>query len=174
MRNLIPPKELSNKINCQGWVEMVFPSSWGSEENESFIASIAEALQVMVRQHFNFGPEDARRGRHMVGMIFWESITNAIIHGNQGKGTIITGIWLGEKGVIFGVKDEGKFFSKKEIKDKIERKEHISSTGDLAQHYGEGLGYIYEGGDILRVETEQNALFVLVSKEKLVSESETE
>ncbi len=81
---------------------------------------------------------------------------------------IIVGVYYGKEGVLFGIQDEGEFFSKKQTKKLIESRVKIESTGEEGC-LGIGLeGYIYKNSDKILVDTNQNTLFLAISKRKII------
>jgi hypothetical protein len=94
---------------------------------------------------------------------FWvlsELIKNTFEHGNIHKNEALAwvGYWITTEGIVFGVKDEGDFYSKKETLEKFDLRERFLSTKELAS--GHGIKGCYRRGDFMKVCTEQNAFFI--------------
>jgi anti-sigma regulatory factor (Ser/Thr protein kinase) len=93
------------------------------------------------------------------GVSISELIKNTFEHGNKDKVESIAhfGYWLNIQGIIIGIKDEGEFYSRPEIFEKIQQKGWFASTKE--EPSGRGIEGLYGDSDFLYVAPEQNALF---------------
>lgn len=176
---LKPPKELLDFIQYgidpegalghtpgEYWMEIKLPTF----EDVGGYAHIISGLLSSLSEFYRLPFDPKRMNGQLIGETFVEALSNAAIHGNRKDKTknIILGVWYGRKGIFFGVRDEGDFFSKDSTKKLIESRTEISSTGGK-ESFGIGLrDYIYEDADKIFVDTEQNTLFVAISKKKFI------
>jgi len=179
---LKPPKELLDfiqyGIDPEGalghfpgkyWMEIKLPTFEDTGGYAHVLTGVFGSMKDFYRLSFD---EDNKRKMtpQFIGMVLVESLSNAAIHGNKKDKTknVVLGIWYGKEGVLFGVRDEGDFFSKDSTKKLIESRTEIPSTGGK-ESFGIGLrDYIYKDADKIFVDTNQNTLFLAISKEKFV------
>jgi len=165
---LAPPVELLVKIEYQDkWVEITLPTHIDSEEHQayySYYGYILRGLLSSIEEHFLLGFDQRILNSQLIGMAIWETIKNGVKHGNRfdPKKIIKLGIWYGKVGIIFCCQDEGLFYSLKETKEKIEKRESIPTSKVDEECCGFGMNSIYECDEI-RVDIQQNTIFLLFS-----------
>ena len=184
---LEPPKELLDFIQYgvdpegapghfpgKYWMEIKLPTFEDTGGYAHTISGIFGSLKDFYRLPFlsdNKIPKGNKvMNGQLIGATFVEDLSNAAIHGNAKEKTknIILGVWYGKEGLLLGVRDEGDFFSKDLTKKLIESRTQIHSTGG-EESFGIGLmNYIYKDADKIFVDTNQNTLFLAISKEKFV------
>lgn len=127
------PQRLLKKIGFNGFfVAIDFPTF--RQDGRKSELSVIEMVSAFLDQWF--GPNEPP----FALLIFIEALENAAEHGNRYDPSkmITVGIWVGEMGVLFGVKDEGDFFKREEIKSKIWQRRTIPSSRPT-QDGGAGL-----------------------------------
>lgn len=135
------PEELIEVIRFQGiCAEISFPTF--SEDSDDFDIILRIAFTVF-ESYFEKGKPSYARP------ILAEAIMNAAEHGNQWNRNkkISVGIWIGEKGVLFGIKDEGDFFRQESTQQTIKRRKRFPSTAK-ERRGGFGMLEIYHAHDI--------------------------
>jgi len=136
------PKRLLNIIEFEGTcVEMSFPT-FGEDPPTDCKKVLWMVFDILTRC---FGEEKPFYARS----IFVEALMNAAEHGNQWdcQKKILAGIWIGKKGVLFGVKDEGDFFTKESTREMIRRRRLFPSTAKI-RCGGVGMLGIYQASNI--------------------------
>ena len=132
---LDPPKRLLDAIEFNGLsIELRFPTF--DKSSQKRILAILELMSGIFEECFG----DASKP-FLAKHIFIEVLTNAAGHGNQWDPNkdIVVGLWIGEKGVLFGVLDEGDFFKKQSTIEKIKKRKPFSST---RKEEGGGVGIV--------------------------------
>lgn len=73
--------------------------------------------------------------QQVVSNIFHEHTINSIEHGNKydSEKYVTACCWMGEKGILFGIRDEGDFYKKSLTKERLEARKGFSST---RSHFG--------------------------------------
>jgi len=185
---LKPPKELLDfiqyGIDPEGtpghtpgkyWMEIKLPTFADTGGYAHIVSGILGSLRDFYRLPFysdnrKYGIDDNKRmNTQLIGETFVEALSNAAIHGNKKEKTknIILGVWYGKEGILLGVRDEGDFFSKALTKNLIESRTEIPSTSG-EYPFGYGVSDLYKDADKIFVDTEQNTLFVAISKKKFI------
>src|SRR3989344_1254249 len=162
---LNPPAAFLEKIGFDGtWLEITLPT-FGDTSHYAFLPPV---LFGLVCNHFKIGFDDRRLNTQRLGEVV-EAVMNAAEHGNRlvTEKFVKLDIWLGPKGALFAVRDEGDFFKSPFTKEAIESRIRLLSTKDNPS--GFGLDHIYDSADDLRVVTGENALYLLVLAESVVS-----
>lgn len=125
---LNPPKELLGAIRFRGLcIEMCFPT-FGKSSDSDKVKDILALVSGLFKLCFGDETEPYRARE-----IFIEILNNAVEHGNQWdcNKNIVLGVWIGKKGVLFGVLDEGDFFKQESTKKAIEKRKPIPSTSKM-------------------------------------------
>ncbi len=101
-----------------------------------------------------------------------EAFKNCYDHGPKDK-NIITGLFLGNKGICYGFCDGGNYFKNEKIKyqyeNKIEVTEFDSKT--LKNNINDQCGvneFIYPNSDLIEVDSEKGVLYCVQLKENIV------
>ena len=160
----VDPEKALGHVPGRYWLEMKLSTF----EDTGGYAHIASGILASVGEFYR---KISHKGGAIIGEVFIEAISNAAFHGNKKDKlkNIIVGVWYGKKGILFGIRDEGEFFSKEQTKKLIESRTQIDSTGG-EKCFGIGLeGYIYKDADKIFVDTSQNTLFLAISKEKFTA-----
>ena len=79
------------------------------------------------------------------------------------------GLFMSEKAVCFGVRDEGGYFEDDGVRKIWENKEKVESSVEISEDgFGRGLGQpvIYHYSDAIRVDTEKGIIYCLVNVDK--------
>jgi hypothetical protein len=156
------PKRFLNKIDYNGFfVISNFPTFSNRKDRRSIIDMVFAFLDQW------FGPKEPPLARQ----IFLEALENATEHGNKSDPSkkIIIGIWIGESGVLFGIKDEGDFFENNDVKYKIRRRCKIPSSRPPSDGGGAGLKLGVYRSDCLGV---QNGTLFFAVLTSYIKESE--
>ena len=137
-KSLVPPDEMLSKIQSEetefSFLLFAVPTPGREKipgtnkyEMEEWIAFVFSALRKYYSSKFGQSKEF---NSQFAGEIFGEALFNAVGHGNRFHPEKLTklGVWLGSKGTIFAIEDEGNFFKDESIKNKILSRSHIKST----------------------------------------------
>lgn len=179
---LKPPKELLDYIQYgidpvvkgphspgKYWMEIKLPTFSDGGGYAHVVEGIFSSLKEFYRLTFD---EERKLDCQILGETFGEALENAVYHGNKSDETknIILGCWYGKEGLVFGIRDEGNFYSQKSTKEKIESRITFPSTPQADGKKGAGIGLesMFEATDKIFVDTNQNTLFLAISKEKFI------
>lgn len=167
-----PPDDLLEKIGFDDksgrTIEMVFstfppfkPDCYCTENIIDIVSSLIAAYYVHLPPNHTLDEFNSKLNAISLLGPSMEALTNAMEHGNKYNPAkkMILGIWLGEKGIIFAIKDEGDWI--KNNQESIERRETFSSTRERGGG-GAGLGTVYETDEI---RMKDNVLFLVLLKE---------
>ncbi|NQU77705.1 hypothetical protein HQ544_03335 [Candidatus Falkowbacteria bacterium] len=143
-----------NDVEKYGWVSMMF------------FAAVRDFFRV-----------DATR-RHIdpdILFVFSNPIINAAEHGNRWdeEKEIKVGLWFGEGGILFGIKDEGDFYTQQPVKVGVEARIPFSSTSTREREFGtpgDGMKHIYYKADHIIVDTEQGVLYLVLMTTSIIEE----
>jgi hypothetical protein len=135
------------------------PRGW-----DFYAPMILEGLLNFFRIWRKDGETRFRRVSQFIGDVFLEAITNAARHGNHFKGVIEIGWWLGEKGVVCGIQDQGKFFYDPVNVALVESRTTLEHTGGYG--CGGGMECIYQADEIKVV---SGALYLMLLKTTMES-----
>jgi len=169
--NLHPPQELLDFISFEEFYLTISMPSFSPKKEELYYIPVIESIVTMVQRYYRFRYEQETDDRigwfyqiFVVGL--HEAVKNASFHGNQEdyQKQVIFAVWFGRKGMIYGVRDEGDFYSLQFNKEKVETRQVIPSQKDDIPH--PGMKCIYDA-DKLYVDVEQNTLFVAVLLDEL-------
>lgn len=162
---LNPPKEFLERIGFDGsWLDIKLPT-FDDTGRYSFLATL---LFGAVCEHFKIGFDDRRLNTQKLCEVVMEAIMNAAEHGNKlaSEKIVTLNLWLGPKGVIFAVGDEGDFYKSLATKKLIESRTRLPTTKQGPG--GSGMDCIYEADEVF-VSVEENALYLLVLANSVVS-----
>ncbi len=179
---LKPPKELLDYIQYgidpvvkgphspgKYWMEIKLPTFSDGGGYAHVYLAIFSSLEEFFRLTFD---EERKLSGQVLGNAFGEVLENAAYHGNKfdERKSIILGCWYGKEGVLFGIRDEGDFYSKKSTKEKIESRIDFPSTTrkDGKEGCNFGLDLMFEAADKIFVDTNQNTIFLALSKKKFI------
>ncbi len=138
---------------------------WGNKRNaRQKSESIFFSLSELLKQKYGEGEwQGNKKGNlnNILFRLFWESLKNGFEHGNKNdpEKYVIVVLYLGEKGLTFGFRDEGDFYKNESIKISLESKEAISSTR-TDYRGGAGTANYRSTADIIYVDTETGTLYL--------------
>jgi len=162
-----PSPELLKKIGFNGqWVEMSLPTF----DDVGLYAYVVRMAFSAIEENFKIGFDNRRLNTQLIGQVFGEAILNAAEHGNKRDPSkkVQAAFWLGDNGVLFGVRDQGNFFTKQSTKELIESRTRLKSTRDWGSGpSGLGLDAVFEADDLF-VSTEENTLYLAVSAPSMI------
>jgi len=142
---------------------MMIPSyRFGVDENGSDKDNLYLSLFTNIFSNEYGGGFTPGHGQPILGEILNEMLKNAMEHGNKfdPKKYATIAVWFGKRGVVFGFRDEGDFFSLKSTKGKMESRIPIESTR-AQDPSGLGTLGLCEVADEIHVNTEEKTLYVL-------------
>lgn len=125
-------------------------------------------LLAEIAGYYRFFPEYGGWNTQVAGQIANEIISNAYNHGPKGK-PIEFSLFLGKKGICYGVRDEGKFFKRKRTKEKFEKKSPITKfdKNDVGGHRGGINRFVFPYSDMIEVDTSKGILYCVLFKKRL-------
>ncbi|MEJ0001805.1 MAG: ATP-binding protein [bacterium] len=130
-----------------------------TEEEARLDAACVGALRTIFSEYYR---ERYTRGHSQLLLInmFHEPLRNAMEHGNRSDtGTsVVVGIWLGSRGVLFAFRDHGDYFSRAEVKKTYESRTLVQSTR-LHDPGGYGCVHLYKAAEDIVVATAENTLY---------------
>lgn len=134
------------------------------------IVSISYGITAQIAKKYRLGEIYSSVG-HMVPVLHLaiELLKNAIGHGDENS-DIEFGLFLGNKGVCYGVRDGGDYFKSEEIKYNWENKNPVIMLEKGLENFsGFGLGnhIIFNYADIIEVNTKEGRLYCAQFKERL-------
>ena len=146
-------------------MEITLPTFDDSGDYAYVMAAMTYALEEFYG--LTFGKKRKLNVQLVIGEIFLDAIINAARHGNKKNPNkkVLFGCWFGENGILFGFRDEGKFYSKWKIKELVESRTHILSTDP--EGCNAGMEHIYQA-DSIHVSTTENTLYVVVMIETMI------
>lgn len=155
-----PPERLLRLVRYQGaWVRMTWPSL-----RTTNYGWLYDSIEVMARAFFT----QRRRSvdANSVAVLFIELHRNAVEHGNKGRPwrEVETAFWFGSGGVLFGIRDEGDFFTQKRIKDRLQRR--LATPSREKERGGMGALRSQHWVDKVYVSRQENALYLVFLAKK--------
>lgn len=150
----LPTPHKKNKI----WFSIILPTYLDTGCYETFISMIFGGIN----EYYGFEFLDFELNTQLASF-FIEAIDNAAKHGNgrDKNKTIDFGFWLGSKGILFAIRDQGDFYQKEETKKLVESR--IDIPGTKKDSGGWGMDIFYQA-DELFVSNEENTLYLLLLK----------
>jgi len=159
-----PPKEFLEAIGFEDvWMRTAFPAldfdAAYSRGWEFYVPSILNGLLSFFRIRKEDDGQKYYETSQFLGEVFFEAVQNAVRHGNRFQGEIEIGWWLGEQGIVCGIKDQGDFFRNPVNAAKAESRIILEHTGKYG--CGGGMEVIYQADGIKVVE---GVLYLMVLK----------
>jgi hypothetical protein len=100
-----------------------------------------------------------------------ESFKNWLDHSPKNS-NLVTGLFLGNKGVCYGFQDEGDFFKEEEIKIQLEEKMYFEefNQNPRGSTANSGFsGHIYPCSDFIEVDSNQGVMYCIQLKENIIA-----
>lgn len=144
------------------WAEITLPTFSDAGEYAYVLRMIFSAIEEFFTIDFNH-----KLNTQLIGNVLSDAIMNAAEHGNKGdcNKQITLVYWLGQNGVLFGIRDQGDFFHKQSTKQLIESRKKILST--RADPGGFGMANIYQADEIY-VSPKENTLYLAILANSMI------
>jgi len=124
-----------------------------SADVRPFVVGVLEEMVAFYLDDFD---------RRVAGLVLGDLVNNAFAHGPGGTETMVEfGLFLGDTGVCYAVRDGGDYFKRQDIKEQYESKTSITVFDDSHGH-GCHVGVnnnIFPNADIIEVNTETGTLY---------------
>ena len=166
-----PSKRILEKICSEGekpvnsWIiYKPFGEGYGVPFFVGIISNILEYYKIDSNKR-----EIKRLSRKKIHASYYEAMKNCFDHGP--KKEVISGLFLGSKGVCYGSLDFGDYFKDKGIKNQYENKIKITKfnwrTKDNSRN---GVNeYIYPSSDFIQVDSTKGILYLVQLKENIIA-----
>lgn len=125
-------------------------------------------LLAEIANYYRFFPIYNEWNTQVAGQIACEIISNAHNHGPKGK-PIEFGLFLGKKGICYGVRDEGKFFKLQKTKEQFEKKILVTKFDENdVGGYRVGINrFVFPYSDMIEVDKGKGILYCVLFKKRL-------
>lgn len=145
-------------------IEIILPNFGVCDENRDYGFVIIMIIALVKYFYLKFDQQDDWRKYLDANKVFdplIDALYNAAEHGNElnQEKKLILGIWFGEKGILYGIEDEGDFV--RNHREQIEARTIFQSTrSKTAEHKGGGGMCAIYGADEIRVSG--NTLYLVI------------
>jgi len=159
----------------------IIPLYKSHKASEFVRTSLLSGVFAEIREYYHLDNHINRKLRvktevdvQSISDIVDEGIRNAIAHGCRDKGPnglVTYGIFYGSEGICHGFRDEGNYFSMPETKRIFENRIPITEFGEEVEAMSGfciGVDLMYKASDKIFVDIQQNTLFCLQYRNRIV------
>lgn len=164
---------------CGDREELIFyhtriPSGLSQRQIEATLTLILVGAMNQIAENFGWGLGIQNRMNAQRVIVVWEALKNAIVYGSRNQAPVYYGLFLGDKGVCHGFKDEGDYFKSEDVKRRFENKDTITEFQQVPEEFSGFSGYragvnhhIYPYSDIIEVDTGEGVLYCVQYRRSL-------